>query len=189
MYKEACWEYFQIKCSFQKQDLFKHYKETCKRYHLLNGIDDPSMKHAFITSFPEERLVETFKLLKLKNKPVAITPFSKIFQHIIEIVEKLCTQHKYFKKLMKGTVTVKQGCKKPDLSIKCVDKKRCTCPTKKKKDFQRYKFLTRYSKRKTKMSYLRKKKFQGFNKSNRYYIHHKKKGHYVKKLPKQDLSS
>lgn len=46
---------------------------------MWSGIDFPSIKHACITSFPEELLAETFRLSKLKNKPVAITPLGEIF--------------------------------------------------------------------------------------------------------------
>lgn len=68
-----------------------HYKEMCKRYHMLSGIDDPNMKHAFITSFPEEILAETFRLMKVKSKPVFMASLGKIFQHVLEKVEKFCS--------------------------------------------------------------------------------------------------
>lgn len=46
---------------------------------MLSGIDDSSMKHTFIISFPKELSAETFIRLKLKNKPVTITPVDEIF--------------------------------------------------------------------------------------------------------------
>lgn len=149
---------------------------------MLSKIDDPSMKHVFISLLPEEITVETFRLIKIKKKAVSVTPLGEIFQYVLEVVEKLYTQSQYFKNLMKGTVNIKQGCKRLNLSIKCPDEKKCICPTKKKKHVKTYKFLPYCFKRRTKMSYLRKKMFQGSNKSSKCYICHKK-GHYAKNYP------
>lgn len=111
---------------------------------MLGGIDDPSMKHTFITSFPRELSDETFCLIKVKNmqvkvknKQVSTTSAGEIFQYVIEAVEKLCSWHDYFKNLMKGTINIKHGCKRPNLSIKGDDLKTCLYRTKKKKHFKR----------------------------------------------------
>lgn len=154
----------------------------CKKYHMLSKIDDPSMKHAFITSFLKKLSNETFRIMKFKNKHISITSLGEILQHVMAAVEKLRSQHTYFKDLIKGTINMKQGCKRPNFSIKCDDEKICVCRTKKKKHFRKYKFSPRRFKGKPKMSYLRKKKFWVSNKSNRCYICHKK-GHYVKNCP------
>lgn len=154
---------------------------------MLSDINNPSIKHDSITSLPEEISVETFRLIKVKNKLVSMTSLEENFQHVLEVLEKLCSQHGYFKTLMKGIFNMKQGCKRSDLLIKCDDEKKCVCRTKKKKHFEKYKFSSRCFKGKPKKSYLRKKKFRGPNKSNRCYIFHKKR-HYAKNYPNKAQS-
>lgn len=67
--EEARHEFFERRCcSYERQDMYHHYKEMLKLYHLLVGPDDPTLKHAFIKSFNKELLEETFRLIKLKNK-------------------------------------------------------------------------------------------------------------------------
>uniref|UniRef100_A0A6N2MSM9 Uncharacterized protein n=1 Tax=Salix viminalis TaxID=40686 RepID=A0A6N2MSM9_SALVM len=49
----ARYEFFKMKCcSYLRSDLEKHFKEMCRRYHILSGPDDPSLKHAFLASIP-----------------------------------------------------------------------------------------------------------------------------------------
>lgn len=74
---------------------------------MLSGINDPSMKYAFIMSLLKEISLETFRLIKIKDQPVASTPLGVIFHHVLKVVEKLCTQHQYFKNLTKGIVNIK----------------------------------------------------------------------------------
>lgn len=84
---------------------------------------------------------------------------------------------------MKGTKNIKQGCKRPYLSNKYQDKKKCTYPMKnKKKHFKKFKYSPCYFKKGFKMKYLKRKKFFGSNKSNRCYIYHKK-GHFIENFP------
>lgn len=85
--EEAHFEYFKMRCySFQKSNLLQHYKKMCKRHQILGGVDDPSMKHAFITSFLKAFSDETFHLMKVKNKYVFTTSLGEIFKHVIEAV-------------------------------------------------------------------------------------------------------
>lgn len=92
MYDEAKFEYFKMKCcSFQRPDLFKHYKEIYKRYHMLSGINGLSTKHAFISSLPKEISSQTFRLIKVKNKAISSTSLGEVFQHVLKVVEKLCS--------------------------------------------------------------------------------------------------
>lgn len=48
---------------------------------------------------------------------------------MIEAVEKLCDQHKYFKDLLQGNFKIKKANKIVDLNIKCRDEKKCTYST------------------------------------------------------------
>lgn len=64
-----------------------------KRYHLLSGIDNLSMKQAFIISLPKEIASKTFRLIKVKNKHVSYLSLGEIFQHVLKAIEKLCSQY------------------------------------------------------------------------------------------------
>lgn len=80
MYNEAHFEYFQMKCcSYQRADLYKHYREMSKRHHLLWEINDPCMKQAFITSLPKKIASKVFKLIEVKNKQVPNLSLGEIF--------------------------------------------------------------------------------------------------------------
>lgn len=46
---------------------------------MLGGMDDPSLKHAFIKSFPKKLADETFCLMKLKNKQESNSSLGEIF--------------------------------------------------------------------------------------------------------------
>lgn len=123
---------------------------------MLSGIDEPGMKYAFITSLPKEISSKTFHLIKVKNKTISSTSLGEIFQHMIEVVEKFCSQHSYFKNMMKAIINIKPRCKRLDFFIKCDDEKICVCKPKKKKHFKKYKFSPCHFKSitKSKMSYL-----------------------------------
>lgn len=62
-------------------------------------------------------------LIKVKNKQVSMTSLGKIFQYVLAIVEKLYSQYAYFKNLLKGTSNIKRENKKPNLLIKCDEKR------------------------------------------------------------------
>lgn len=55
------YEFFKVKCcSYQHKDLERHYQKMSKKFHILHGIDDPSLKQVFITFILEA-------LIKLKQ--------------------------------------------------------------------------------------------------------------------------
>lgn len=127
-------------CLYQRKDLHKYYQKKSQRFHILHGIDDPSMKKAFILSLPDDLASETFRLIKLKGNKVPYLSLGEILQHVLKVVEKLCDQHWYLKNFLKGNSKAKKACKQPDLNIKCIDEQKCTCPTKKKKHFKKFKY-------------------------------------------------
>lgn len=137
-----------------------------KLYHLLVGPDDPTLKHAFIKSFNKELSEEVFKIMKTKNKDESNSTLGEIFRFVLSAVEKLCSQHSYFKKLLKQDPTLKKVCKRLDLSIKCYDKKRL--------------FLQKQEEKAL-------KKIQALQKSNSCFICNKK-GHFAKNCPNKQKS-
>lgn len=53
---------------------------------MLSEIDDPSMKHAFITSLLEEIVAKAFKLVMLKNKAVSISPLGESSNMLLKLL-------------------------------------------------------------------------------------------------------
>ena len=70
-------------------------------------------------------------------------------------LDKICEQKEFFKYLMEDKKPFFEACKKPHLKMECKDEKKCVCPTKKKKHFQ--KNFHRKSSSKKPFRYLKKK--------------------------------
>ncbi|KAG5255169.1 movement protein [Salix suchowensis] len=129
----ARYEYFKMKCcSYLRSDLEKHFKEMCRRYHILSGPDDPSLKHAFLASIPRDLADETFRLFKIRKEAIDNQSLGMIFHQVLEALNKICDQHKYFTKILQPDKTMLRACKQPDLMIKCSDNADCNYPMKKK---------------------------------------------------------
>jgi len=76
----ARYEYFKIKCcSYLRFDLERHFKDMCRRYHILSGPDDPSLKHAFLASIPRDLADETFRLFKTRKEVIDNQSLGTIF--------------------------------------------------------------------------------------------------------------
>ncbi|KAG5234177.1 zinc finger, CCHC-type, viral movement protein [Salix suchowensis] len=133
----ARYEYFKMKCSYLRSNLEKHFKEMCRRYHILSGPDDPSLKHAFLASIPRDLADETFRLFKIRKEAIDNQSLGTIFHQVLEALNKMCDQHKYFTKILQPDKTMLRACKRPDLMIKCSDNADCNCPMKKKWHFKK----------------------------------------------------
>ena len=59
----------------------------------------------------------------------------QIHQFTLEVVDKLCRQHRYFSDIMNRKAKYARACRKPYLEIKCREKA-CHCSPKKKKAIQ-----------------------------------------------------
>ena len=86
-------------------------------------------------------------------------------------LHRLCKQKDFFKDLIENKQPFASACKKPYLKIQCKDDKKCTCPTKKKGQFQKHPYK---SSRKP-YKYFKKK-------HNRCFIC-KKRGHFARNCP------
>ena len=77
-------------CSLQKKDLDFHYKRMSSLYYKLNGFNDPTLRHVFVASLPNELLPELQRQLKVHNLEVSNLSLGKIYQFAIGCLEKLC---------------------------------------------------------------------------------------------------
>nr|GEX15924.1 hypothetical protein [Tanacetum cinerariifolium] len=78
-------EFLKMKCcSFQKEDLEKHYDRMSQRFYYLNGVDDVNLKQVFLNSFLESRGNEAYQALEAKNalkqvKPVDVSDLESLY--------------------------------------------------------------------------------------------------------------
>ena len=144
---------------------------------------------------PEEspRLSFTYSAMvtavQIAQKKLPITGFkgSKLFG------ETLWTK-RIFQRSDENNQPFKSTCKKPHLSIKCKSDKDCTCSTKKKSHFQKY----RYPHKKNRTSSKPKKPYCFFRKKNptqssksksSHCFIYKKKGHFARNCPNRPSKS
>lgn len=64
-----------------------------KKFHILQGIDDPSLKQAFILSFPKDLAAETNRLINLKKLQVAYLNLGEIYHYVTKALENMFDQH------------------------------------------------------------------------------------------------
>nr|KYP69503.1 polyprotein [Cajanus cajan] len=172
-------EFFEMKsCSLKMKDLDKHYLRMVKRFYLLNGLNNPSLKSTYVSSLPAEIQPELARMAVAVNKDFTALTMGRMTQ---EAVDKLCRQHEYFSNMLRDKGKYARACRKPFLEIKCKDKDRCHCS---KKKFKGKKFKSHFKKRKHKKPYrfFRKKETRGRNPGQRCYICGKT-GHFAKSCP------
>ena len=107
-------------------------------FYKLNGFNEPSLKHVFIASLPSELQPDLQRQLTATNLSIADISLRKIFQTAMLCLEKICEQKEFFKDLMVDKKPFSEACKKPYLQIECKYEKKCFCPNKKKKHFQKH---------------------------------------------------
>ena len=156
-----------------------------KLFYDLGGLDDVNLKQAFLTSLPDPLGSETSRLLQTKGRKLDSTTFGEVYQHVLIALEKLCNQQQFFKAMDEKDKLLGNSCARPDLLIKCKDKK-CDCrlSSGKSKHFRKWRSKKKSKKfssfpRRKKWRYFTKKKFRDNRKSDRCYIC-RKKGHYGK---------
>ncbi|KAH9734711.1 hypothetical protein KPL71_017470 [Citrus sinensis] len=120
--------------------------------------------------------------LTATNLNIADISLGKIFQTAMLCLGKICEQKEFFKDLMADKKPFSEACKKPYLQIECKDEKKCFCPTKKKKHFQKH--FHKKSSSKKPFRYFKKKNVSHYRKKkhNRCFIC-KKRGHFARNCP------
>ncbi|KAH9801842.1 hypothetical protein KPL71_001175 [Citrus sinensis] len=134
-------DYLNMKCfSLNTKDLHYHYKRMSLLYYKLSGFNDPTLRHIFLASLPEELQPEIQRQLAAHRLNIDTLSLGKLFQIALGCLDKLCEQKKLFQELIKDKEPFRSACKKPYLAIKCKDPKKCDCSPKKKSHFKKSRF-------------------------------------------------
>ncbi|KAH9752189.1 hypothetical protein KPL71_014605 [Citrus sinensis] len=140
VFEAARRDYLNMKCcSLNAKDLDFHYKRMSLLFYKLNGFNEPTLKHVFLASLPEELQPDIQRQLTASNLSLDNISLGKIFQLAKTCLDKLCEQKQFFKELLKDKEPFRSACKKPYLQIKCHKKKDCDCGSKKKRHFWKFK--------------------------------------------------
>ncbi|KAH9716951.1 hypothetical protein KPL71_021644 [Citrus sinensis] len=93
VFEAARRDYLNMKCcSLNSKDLDFHYKRMSILFYKLNGFNDPTLKHVFLASLPEELQPDIQRQLTSLNLTIDHISLGKIFQIAKGCLEKLCTQ-------------------------------------------------------------------------------------------------
>ncbi|KAH9801876.1 hypothetical protein KPL71_001188 [Citrus sinensis] len=190
VFEAAQRDYLNMKCcSLNAKDLDFHYKRMSLLFYKLNGFNEPTLKHVFLASLPDELQPDIQRQLTASNLVLDNISLGKIFQLAKTCLDKLYEQKQFFKELLKDKEPFQSACKKPYLQIKCKKKKDCDCSPKKKRHFKKFKNPDHSSRPRRSIKpyrFFRKKSSSSRDfkrrKLSRCFIC-KKKGHYAKDCP------
>ena len=84
-------------------------------FYKLNGFNEPTLKHVFLASLPEELQPDIQRQLTASNLSLDNISLGKIFQLAKTCLDKLCEQKQFFKELLKDKEPFRSACKKPYL--------------------------------------------------------------------------
>jgi hypothetical protein len=128
-------EFFKMKCcSLVPKDIDRHIERMTKHFYLLNGINDPSLKHVFFASFPEELQHDMEKLIDSTKRSFESFGLGELSHIVKEASKLLCEKHAATERFFKQKQTLKKACR-TNYEIGC-PKTDCACKpfsTRKKK--------------------------------------------------------
>nr|KYP69460.1 Cytochrome P450 76C4 [Cajanus cajan] len=114
-------EFFEMKCcSLKMKDLDKHYLRMLKRFYLLNGLNDPSLKNTYVSSLPVEIQPKLARMAAAINKDFTALTMGWIHQMTQEAVDKLCRQHEYFSNMLRDKGKYARACRKEMDTFTCI---------------------------------------------------------------------
>ena len=93
VFEAARRDYLNMKCcSLNAKDLDFHYKRMSLLFYKLNGFNEPTLKHVFLASLPEELQPDIQRQLTASNLALDNISLGKIFQLAKTCLDKLCEQ-------------------------------------------------------------------------------------------------
>ncbi|KAH9750675.1 hypothetical protein KPL71_013962 [Citrus sinensis] len=102
VFEAARRDYLNMKCcSLNAKDIDFHYKRMSLLFYKLNGFNEPTLKHVFLASLPEELQPDIQRQLTASNLSLDNISLGKIFQLAKTCLDKLCEQKQFFKELLK----------------------------------------------------------------------------------------
>ncbi|KAH9698070.1 hypothetical protein KPL71_023867 [Citrus sinensis] len=114
VFEAARRDYLNMKCcSLNAKDLDFHYKRMSLLFYKLNGFNEPTLKHVYLASLPEELQSDIQRQLTASNLALDNISLGKIFQLAKTCLDKLCEQKQFFKELLKDKEPFRSACKKP----------------------------------------------------------------------------
>ncbi|KAH9716974.1 hypothetical protein KPL71_021654 [Citrus sinensis] len=104
VFEAARRDYLNMKCcSLNAKDLDFHYKRMSLLFYKLNGFNEPTLKHVFLASLPDELQPNIQRQLTASNLALDNISLGKIFQLAKTCLDKLCEQksrkpYRFFRK-------------------------------------------------------------------------------------------
>ena len=93
-FEAAIKDYLNMKyCSLNTKDLHYHYKRMSLLYYKLNGFNDPTLRHVFLASLPEELQPEIQRQLAAHRFNIDTLSLGKLFQITLGCLDKLCENY------------------------------------------------------------------------------------------------
>jgi hypothetical protein len=179
--------FLKMKChSLLPKDIDKHIKRTSERFHMLNGIMDPSLKHVYLSSFPDELQNDIDWLIRSTKRAVSKFGLGELSQIILEALHLWCDKNVATKRFFKQRKIVNRVYKNT-FDIGCKTHKECDCRSTKKSKPQRPVHLPCSSRRRQKIRFF-KKRFQRKKRSNLCYLC-KKPRHFARNCPTKKKKS
>ncbi|KAG7543374.1 Zinc finger CCHC-type superfamily [Arabidopsis thaliana x Arabidopsis arenosa] len=169
-------------CSLKKRDLAKHFERQTRRYYALNGLNNPSLKQVYLSSIDDYLSQQTKLYIRDQGQTIEEISIGQIQQQVFRTLDKLCKQKEFWSEFMDKSKHLSKICARPDLSIKCSKKKKCSCEDRRKvhrrskKSFLKSKYFNKIKRKR----FFRKKR--SFKKTSRCFLC-RKTGHFAKDCP------
>ena len=97
-FEAARHDYLNMKCcSLNAKDLDFHYKRMSLLFYKLNRFNEPTLKHVFLASLPDELQPDIQRQLTASNLSLDNISLGKIFQLSKTCLAKLCEHKQFFK--------------------------------------------------------------------------------------------
>jgi len=118
-------EFFEMRCySLKIKYLDRHFQRMNRRFYLLNGLNDPSLKYTYVAL-----LLELNKMVAVAHMDFSTMSMGQIHQFTLEVIDKLCRQHQYFSDIMNRKAKYSKACRGEEKACHCSPKKKKVLPS------------------------------------------------------------